>query len=72
MRDLELVLQDFGNSRWVFYSESPVEFFVWDSTVYGPPRLYCAAGNAADAIQVFNGVFHGVWKTRRENLWPRF
>jgi hypothetical protein len=67
MRDLEFILRDCGNKRWLFYSESRCEYFVWDRDAYGPPRLYRAGGNWVDALEVFNGEFRGISRTWREN-----
>jgi hypothetical protein len=65
-RDLEFILRDCTNSRWLFYSESRGEYFVWDRDAYGPPRLYRAGGNWVDALEVFNGEFRGISRTWRE------
>jgi hypothetical protein len=66
IRDLEFLLRDCGDNRWLFYSETRGEYFVWDRAAYGPPRLYRAGKNWVDAIEVFNGEYRGISRTRRE------
>jgi hypothetical protein len=68
MRDLEFVLRDCGNSRWLFYSEAREEYFVWDRAAYGPLRLYRAGENWVEAMEVFNGEFRGISRTWTEKL----